>query len=201
MPATSPAGATVSFPAPLAFDNRPGFSVLCTVGGTAVASPHLFAVGTTPVLCTATDACGNTSPCGFNVTVLPIADLQISQSADQSTVKSGRDLTYTLRVKNTGPFTANGVIVNDPVPSGATFVSAPGAAGVPTVGGAGTVSWNVGTLTSGQSVTLTLTVRVTQKGNSTMSNTVSVSGSTGTPDPNPANNAATLQTKVIGNSK
>ena len=69
------------------------------------------------------------------------------------------------------------------------------------VGGGGPVSWNVGTLSSDGYVTLTLTVKITQKGNSTVSNTATVSGSASTPDPNSGNNSATLQTKVIGNSK
>lgn len=56
-------GAVVSYTT-TASDNCPGVTLVCTP-----ASGTFFAVGTTPVSCTATDATGNTATCGFNVTV------------------------------------------------------------------------------------------------------------------------------------
>jgi hypothetical protein len=47
-----------------ASDNCPGVTVVC-----APPSGSAFLKGTTPVVCTATDASGNSASCGFNVTV------------------------------------------------------------------------------------------------------------------------------------
>jgi hypothetical protein len=55
--------------------------------------------------------------------------------------------------------------------------------------------------TCSATVILTVVVKVTQKGNSTLSNTATASSSSSTPDPNPGNTAATVQVKVTGNSK
>ncbi|MCP3916420.1 MAG: HYR domain-containing protein [bacterium] len=60
-------GAIVNYVDPVATDNCPGVpTVVCSPP-----SGSMFLVGTTPVTCTATDACGNASMCMFNVTVTP----------------------------------------------------------------------------------------------------------------------------------
>jgi len=61
------AGAVVTYPAPVVSDNGPGTNVSC--------SPHtgaFFAIGTTTVICTATDVAGNTASASFSVTVLDV---------------------------------------------------------------------------------------------------------------------------------
>ncbi len=71
MPATSPSGALVSFPAATAAD---------AVGVVALSysqnSGTLFPIGTTTVTATATDAANNTGTATFTVTVLPLSALQ-----------------------------------------------------------------------------------------------------------------------------
>src|SRR5215211_2379193 len=57
-------GAVVAYLSPLASDNCPGVTTLCSP-----ASGSFFPVGTTPSTCTATDAGGNTATCVFTVTV------------------------------------------------------------------------------------------------------------------------------------
>ncbi len=57
-------GAVVTFADPSASDNCDVVSLVCDPP-----SGSTFAVGTTPVTCTATDAAGNSSVCTFNVTV------------------------------------------------------------------------------------------------------------------------------------
>src|SRR6202162_663739 len=61
--------------------------------------------------------------------------LTISKSAPASVV-SGQNLTYTLTYGNTGSGDAAGVVINDTVPAGATFVSATGG-GAGAAGGGG----------------------------------------------------------------
>jgi hypothetical protein len=58
-------GATVSY-AVSSGDGCSATTVVCTPP-----SGSFFPIGTTPVLCTATDACGNTTSCSFTVTVTP----------------------------------------------------------------------------------------------------------------------------------
>ncbi|HMB23458.1 MAG TPA: HYR domain-containing protein, partial [Anaerolineales bacterium] len=63
-PATSPAGAIVSYSASATDDVDPSVSVTCSP-----ASGSLFAVGTTTVNCSASDVAGNTASGSFQVTV------------------------------------------------------------------------------------------------------------------------------------
>jgi len=66
LPANSTANSmVVNYPAVTATDDNPGVTVT-----SAPASGSVFAVGTTTVEATATDAAGNTSSCSFTVTVL-----------------------------------------------------------------------------------------------------------------------------------
>jgi uncharacterized repeat protein (TIGR03803 family) len=67
--ATSPAGAVVDFPVPAASDN-------CTLAGVTSSrgSGSTFAIGTTTVSWTATDAAGNHATCAFSVQVKSAAE-------------------------------------------------------------------------------------------------------------------------------
>jgi len=58
---------TVTFTTPTASDNCPGVTVVCSPP-----SGSTFAVGTTTVTCTATDATNNTATCSFTVTVFNV---------------------------------------------------------------------------------------------------------------------------------
>lgn len=62
--ATGPTDTVVIYPSPTAADNAPGpVAIACTPGSGA-----MFSVGTTVVVCTATDASGNVATATFNVT-------------------------------------------------------------------------------------------------------------------------------------
>jgi uncharacterized repeat protein (TIGR01451 family) len=113
-----------------------------------------------------------------------------------ATVTSGANMTYNITVHNGGPDPAAAVIVNDPIPSGTTFVSASAPCTGPAVGSNGTVTCSLGTLASGATVPLAITVNVNASAGSTLSNTAIVSSST--TDPNPANNFSTASTNVNG---
>ncbi|OYZ02019.1 MAG: hypothetical protein B7Y42_02960 [Polaromonas sp. 28-63-22] len=81
--------------------------------------------------------------------------------------KPGECVLYQITVTNVGSANATAVVVSDATPTYTTLSSAPAttvgtiAAGAPAVGGAGTVSANVGTLTPGQAAVLTFGVRIT----------------------------------------
>src|SRR5262249_50355005 len=80
--ATSSAGAVVADPAPTATDNCPAVRVTC-----APASGVAFAIGITPVQCTATDQGNNQAACTFTVKVKSAAkqttDLMALVTSDQ----------------------------------------------------------------------------------------------------------------------
>lgn len=109
------------------------------------------------------------------------ADLSIT-NAVLTPVVGGQSATYTITVINNGPSQATGVTVNDIAPPAFTFVS--------NTGGCTTAfPCNLGTLSKGQSVTIQATFTVPANFQGT-SNTATVSSST--PDPNQANNTATV---------
>lgn len=57
-------GAVVNYPAPIASDNCPGLTLVCTP-----ASGSFFPKGTNTITCTATDQSNNTATCSFTITV------------------------------------------------------------------------------------------------------------------------------------
>jgi uncharacterized repeat protein (TIGR01451 family) len=199
--ATSASGAAVSFTIG-ATDNCGAASVVCTnQNGQVVSSGSTFPVGITTVTCKAIDAAGNQNTCSFKVTVTANADLALTISASPSPVVTNTNLTYTIVVRNNGPQSSQGVVITDPLPGGASFVSANGSLSggtltTPKAGTAGTVTWNIQTLGSGQSATLTVVEKVTAKAGATLNNIASVSSSS-PPDPNPGNNSALVTTSVV----
>lgn len=130
------------------------------------------------------------------------ADLLLSQSADKSTVKQGDRLTYTVTVKNFGPDSAIGAVINDTLSSGVTFVSAQankGSFAAPPVGQTGTVTWNLGNLQNGDQEAAQIQVTVVIRGKTTITNTATVSSSTN--DPNQGSNSSSLTTTVQSGGK
>jgi uncharacterized repeat protein (TIGR01451 family) len=95
------------------------------------------------------------------------ADLIINKTASPATVAPGGNITYTLLVQNCGPSNGINVSVTDTVPAGTTFVSLNQTSGpaftlsAPAVGGTGTITATIATLTVGTSATFQLVVKVT----------------------------------------
>jgi uncharacterized repeat protein (TIGR01451 family) len=130
------------------------------------------------------------------------ADLLVSMSAGPDPVKTGENLTYTIRVKNLGPGPAFNLAINDPLPLGTTFVSASSSHGsltAPPVGTAGTVTCDAARLGSLDTLTVTLVVNVTARGKTTITNEASAGADT--PDPNSNNNSAAVQTRIFGSRR
>ncbi len=71
-------------------------------------------------------------------------------------VDPGDDITYTISYENGNTYTVTGVTIVDTLPADVTYVSCTGSC---TPSG-GTVEWDIGTLTPGQSGSVTLTVNV-----------------------------------------
>jgi uncharacterized repeat protein (TIGR01451 family) len=107
-------------------------------------------------------------------TVTGAADVSISKTASPDPVVAGNDLTYTLTVRNDGSTDAVNVVVSDPLPPATTFVSADHGGTL----ALGTVTWALGTLPAGSSVTLTLVVAVGAAFTGDLSNTAAVASDT-----------------------
>ena len=99
-----------------------------------------------------------------------LSDLGVTQAVSDPTPNVGDTITFTTVLTNNGPDTGTGVVVSVPVPSGLTFVSAaPGQGGFNGATGA----WAVGTVASGGSVTLVVTVKVASPNPQTDAATIS----------------------------
>jgi len=125
-------------------------------------------------------------------TVLNNSDLFLTQTAGKLT---NQQLTYTVSVKNLGPYQAKQLLLNDPMPAGTKFVSVavgPWTCTPLPVNSTGTLSCTVPTLNLNATDSLSFTVKVTTTGKN-ISNTATVTAATF--DPNLANNTATLVTK------
>jgi len=125
-----------------------------------------------------------------SVTVVAQSDLNITKSGPASAI-AGQSIVYTVTVTNNGPSTASGVSVTDPTPAGLTFVSNSGAC---------TTAYpcSIGTMTNGQTATITSTYTISPSASGTVTNTATVS--TTTNDPTSANNTAVKSTSITGSA-
>ena len=122
------------------------------------------------------------------------ADLSITKTDFPDPVHVGQNLTYTIRVSNSGPAAASGVTVSDTLPKNAGFGSVSTSQGSCTLKPAKVlVSCTLGSLAGGASATVTIVVKPTSKG--TITNTATASANQA--DSNTANNKATAVTTVL----
>lgn len=103
------------------------------------------------------------------------ADLSLTSNVSNASPASGSSITYTLTATNASgsPLTATGVTVTDQLPAGVTFVSASGAGTYNSATGV----WTVGSLTPGQTASLTITATVTASAGATIANPAEISAS------------------------
>ena len=125
---------------------------------------------------------------GTIVNTNPNADLSVAVSGPTS-ASEGDTVTYTITVTNAGPATATSVSLTDTLATLLNFKSATTGQGTFSTSG-GIVTFTVGTIASGGTVTATVTAQANEDGSA--NNTASVTSST--PDPNTANNSAVKST-------
>ena len=127
----------------------------------------------------------------LNWSLAPVADLSISKTDAPDPVTVGDNVNYRLVVTNAGPDTAGDVRVTDTLPAGVTFLSV-----TPSdqcgYDSSGTVTCDVGEISSSGTATVTVMVNTTAAG--TIANTAAVSSAS--QDPNTANNSDSEQTSV-----
>jgi uncharacterized repeat protein (TIGR01451 family) len=152
--------------------------------------------------CTTDSVPGNNSATAETTTVNSGADLSVTKTgpAEQG---AGLDISYTITVANPGPSDADSVVLSDTIPANTTFRSFTQTTGptfvcnTPIAGGTGTVSCSIASLAVDATATFTLVVNVNSNvvEGTTISNTASVSSTTG--DPNQANNSSTVTTQIV----
>ncbi len=136
------------------------------------------------------------------------ADLELAKTATAGPVTAGSgQITYTIVIANNGPSNANGVVVTDNIPANTNLVGSPAwtpvGAGSCAVSAGGTITCSPtnGTMTVGQTATITYTVSVPANAlNGTLATNqanIASTGSTSTPDPNPANNTQNPTSTLI----
>lgn len=118
-----------------------------------------------------------------SVTVLD-ADLALKKTADPKKIVKGHRTTFTLAVKNRGPATDTDVVLTDKLPSGLKFDSDHASQGK--CSGAAKVTCHLGTIASGHTALVKITVSGTKTGK--IRNTGHVTGKV--KDPNLKNNTA-----------
>jgi uncharacterized repeat protein (TIGR01451 family) len=160
-----------------------------TVAGTVIA--NTVTVGSTtpdPIMS------NNVATANTTVASPTQADLSITKTASPEPVNQGDSLVYTITVNNNGPATALSVVVTDPLPSAVTYQSASTSVGTCSQGSA-TVTCNLGDLTNGQVVSITINVTASTVSTSSLAvNTASVTSPT--PDPDNSNNSATVSSTI-----
>lgn len=106
------------------------------------------------------------------IPVVPKVDLAVDKIDSKDPVKPGETFTYTVTVVNNGPSNATGVTVVDTLPaSGVTYVSSSRAVSV----NGRELTYDLGGMASGATVTFTITVQVNQGFSGTLLNEVEVS--------------------------
>ncbi len=131
------------------------------------------------------------------------SDLSITKTGPNTAVVQGQQISYVISVNNAGPAAATNVFVNDPLPTGLSYVGYTSPNGVtcalalPGGGGNGFVSCDFGGIAAAQTEQVTLTFNVDLPQNCTprtLTNTATVTG--GTTDPNTGNNTSTANTQL-----
>ena len=123
------------------------------------------------------------------------ADVSVAKTGPSGPVAVGSNVTWSIVATNNGPATAQNVILSDPLPAGATWISTSTSVG--TCSGSSTITCSFGPLANGATATVTIVARVDAFG--TKSNTATVSNPNGSDyDPNPTNNSSTWLTTVSG---
>jgi uncharacterized repeat protein (TIGR01451 family) len=182
-----------------------GDSVIITIQATLGVSvaDGATVTNTASVSSTTADPNPSNNSASASITAENRADLFVTGKANLTSVKASGTLVYTVNVTNLGPFRAAAVTLVDPVPAPSTFVSMnSGGASctAPAVGQVGTITCNFGTLPSGASKTVTITVKISGSTNKTSITNTAVASSANF-DPNPANNSAIVTTQIFGNKK
>jgi uncharacterized repeat protein (TIGR01451 family) len=168
-----------------------------TNGGRVTATINVTPTAEGSIIATASARANQIDPLSSNNTAVvttsvgPAADLVLTLSDAPDPVVLRSNLTYTVAVTNRGPSAASGVVINNTLAPSASILSALATQGNVLVQ-SNTVTCNVGTLSSGAGVVLTIVVSPANVG---VISITSATTATQT-DPDNSNNSATATTQV-----
>ncbi|MEA2237452.1 MAG: hypothetical protein QOC81_2176 [Thermoanaerobaculia bacterium] len=178
-----PSGGTITCtaPGPLGVAQLPTltFSMTAPANGGLITDSVTVSSGTN-------DPSPSNNSKSVNTNVIAQADLSIGKTGPAG-LTSGQNITYTVSVTNNGPSASAGVVVTDVTPANLTFVSNSGAC-------VGPYPCSLGTLNSGQTVTITSTYSTSPSFSGSVTNSASVSATTA--DPVGTNNSIGFSTNV-----
>lgn len=178
-------------------------SIRCTLGNVAISSTVRISIvvtssveglitNTVTVASSAHELTPADNQATVTTTVLPSADLRVSQVDEPDPVRAGESLTYTITVHNSGPSLAENVVLIDTFPSEMVLTGATTPQGSCTPPPGRPLTCNLGAMTNGQEVVVKVFLDTPLDGLYT--NTVTVSSSTH--DPNLLNNTSHESTLV-----
>jgi uncharacterized repeat protein (TIGR01451 family) len=133
------------------------------------------------------------------------SDLSVTSAATPNPVTDGNNISYTQSVTNNGPAASGVATFTDTIPTGTTFVSFGIPSGwncgatIPAVGGTGTISCSIASLTVNTSVNFPLVVKVSlgDAPGTTITNTANINvPCSSASDPNCGNNSSTTNVVV-----
>src|SRR5258706_392956 len=199
--ACAPAGlssASCSFASPLANGAMATFTLTVNVpvtvtDGTVLVNNVNVSTGSFD-----TNSANNTAQ--VSTTVIGVTDLAVSKSGPGS-VNAGSNLTYTIAVTNSGASAATSAALSDAIPANVTFVSEGQNSGPaascsnPSVGGTGTITCTWASLAGGANATFTVVVHVPGNATGSVTNTATVSSTTG--DTNHPNDSSTTTATIV----
>jgi uncharacterized repeat protein (TIGR01451 family) len=145
----------------VASDTSATLTITATVntGTEASTQTNRFIVTSTGIPVIVLDACSDVPTESCASTLVPgVPQLVQNKTVDQSSAPVGGTLTYTMTLANTGTGAATGVVAEDALPAGATFVGAD-------TNGFGTFdattgAWTIGMIANGATATLTVTASI-----------------------------------------
>ena len=178
-----------------------------SVGTTGTAAAPLMAITDTAEPATRTPTPGPTNRPGPTNTPGPtptprpsskpdLADPAVTKSASVSEAKIGDQITFTIRVTNNGPGTAQDVVVTDPIPDYMDVIEATTSRGNVSSNGR-TVIVTIGKVPAGDEVTIRIRVRVNERAEPP-SGRNSVSITTSSPGDDPSNNSSEVTFVILG---
>jgi uncharacterized repeat protein (TIGR01451 family) len=125
-----------------------------------------------------------------------LADPAITKESSVSEAKIGDEITFTIRVTNKGPGTAEDVVVTDPIPDYLDVIEATTTRGDVSSNGR-TVIVTIGKVPAGDEVTIRIRVRVNERAEPSGGRN-SVSLTTSSPGDDPSNNSSEVTFAIIG---
>lgn len=127
------------------------------------------------------------------VSIVSVADLKLTKTANSNFVYSGDYIIYTIHVTNNGPNAAKNVIIYDNLPNEVTFNFADPAPS----GYIGSVYWwYYSSLDFGESIIITINVTVNKNASGKITNTANVTSDTYDPNPGDDSNEDDWQTDI-----